>query len=91
MNAFWEIVIFVEEVLSPADEQLQQHYGMKAGGYGFANLLQRVAEITGMHSEEILGSGKDRKRTQARSILCYWATDRLRLSQTELAQLLHLS
>ena len=82
---------FVEEVLSQADEQLQQNYRMKAEGHDFEKLIQRVAEIMHIHSEEILDSGKDRKRTQARSMLCYWATDRLGLSQTELAQILHLS
>jgi len=82
---------FVEEVLSQADEQLQQNYRMEAEGYDFEKLIQRVAEIMDMHCEKILDSGKDRKRTQARSMLCYWATDQLGITQTELAQLLHLS
>ena len=82
---------FVEAVLSQAEVQLQQNYQMKAEGYDFEKLIQRVAEIMDMRSEEILHSGKDRKRTQARSMLCYWATDHLGISQTELAQLLHLS
>ena len=48
-------------------------------------------KIGDMSSEEVMDFGKDRKRLQTRSMLCYWATDRLGLSQTELAQIVHLS
>ena len=82
---------FVEEVLSQADEQLQQKYRMQAEGYDLDKLLQRVAEIMDMSCEEIMDSAKNRKGVQARSILCYWATDRLGISQTQLAQILNLS
>ncbi len=44
-----------------------------------------------MSSEEIMDSGKNRKGVQARSILCYWATDQLRISQTQLAKILNLT
>jgi len=91
LSVIFALSYFVEAVLSQADEQLQQKYRMKAEGYDFEKLIQRVTEITGMRFEEILCSGKDRKRAQAGSILCCWATDRLGISQTELAQLLHLS
>ena len=82
---------FVEEVLSQADEELQQKYRMQAEGYDLEKLLQRVAEIMDMSSEEIMDSGKNRKGVQARRILCYWATDQLRISQTHLAQMLNLT
>jgi putative transposase len=64
---------------------------MQAQGYDLGKLLQRVAEIMHMSSEEILNSGKNRKGVQARSILCYFATDKLRISQTQFAQMLHLT
>jgi putative transposase len=44
-----------------------------------------------MSPEEIMDSGKNRKSVQARSILCYWATDQLRISQTQLAHMLNLT
>jgi len=44
-----------------------------------------------MRPEEIVDYGKDRKRAQARGILCCWATDRLGISQTQLSQILKLS
>lgn len=82
---------FVDEVLSHADEQLQQKYRMQAEGYDLQKLIERVAEIMEISSEEMVAPGKDRKRTQARSMLCYWATDHLGISQTQLAQALNLT
>jgi putative transposase len=64
---------------------------MQAQGYDFEKLVQRVAEIMDVSSEEIMDSGKNRKGVQARSILCYFATDRLRISQTQLAHMLNLT
>ncbi len=73
------------------DEELQQKYRMQAQGYDLEKLLQRVAEIMDMSSEAIMDSGKNRKGAQARSILCCWATDQLRISQTRLGQMLNLT
>jgi len=56
---------FVEQVLSQADEQLQQRYRMQAEGYDLDKLVQRVAEIMDMSSEEIMDSAKNRKTVQA--------------------------
>ena len=74
---------FVEGVLSQAEEQFQQKYRMKTKGYNLEKAIQRVAEI--------MESGKDRKRTRARSLLCYWATDQLGISQTRLSRILNLT
>jgi len=63
---------------------------MKAKGYDLEKAIQRVAEIMGMSSEDIIESGKDRKRTRASSLLCYWATDQLGISQTRLSWILNL-
>ncbi len=82
---------FVKEVLSQAEEQFQQKYRMRAEGYDLKKLIERVAEIMEMRSEEIIDSERDRKRIQARSILCFWGTDRLGISQTQLAQILNLT
>jgi putative transposase len=73
------------------DEELQETYRMQAQGHDLEKLLQRVAEVMDMSSQEIMDSGKNRKGVQARSILCYWATDQLRISQTQLAHMLHLT
>jgi hypothetical protein len=54
-------------------------------------LVARVAEITLPSSYQILDTIRDAKRTNTRSILCYWATEKLGTTQSHLAQLLNRS
>jgi len=82
---------FVNDVLCQAEEQLQKKYRIQSEGYDLEKLIERVAEITEMSRDKIMDSGKERKSVQARSILCYWATDSLGMSQTKLAKILKLS
>ena len=44
-----------------------------------------------MSPEQVMDSGKGRRSVQARSILCYWATDHLGISESELAGILNLT
>jgi putative transposase len=82
---------FVDEVLSQAEEQLQERYRIQAEGYDLDMLIEGVGVIVGMSPEEILDTGKQRRRVEARSMLCYWATDRLGISQEEVAARLKLT
>jgi len=54
-------------------------------------LIERAGTIVGMRPEELLEPGKERRKVEARSMLCYWATDRLGISQQELAKRLKLT
>ena len=82
---------FVEKVLSQAEEQFEERYHLRVQGYDLDKLIERVAELVGMSPEEILERGKDRIKVRARSILCYWATDYLGISQGQLAKRLKLT
>lgn len=82
---------FVTDVLAHAEEQIQKKYQIKAKGYDLKKLIDRVAEITKLTPKEILDSVRDRKRTEARSILSYWAQDQLGITQSEIAGTLNLS
>ena len=82
---------FVKEVLAQAEEQLQYKYRIKAEGYDLDKLISRVAEITQISPTEILDTVRDRKRTQARSVLCFWATDQLGITQSQLSGLFNLT
>jgi putative transposase len=79
---------FVSEVLEKAEERFSQTYRLVARGYNLERLVKRVAEITQVTPDEILDSLRDVKRTKARDILCYWATEKLGIPQSQLAQLL---
>jgi putative transposase len=82
---------FVTEVLACAKEKLENKYRMKAKGFDLESLIHRVAELTGLTGDEILDGVRDKKRTDARSILVHWATDQLGITQTRLAQALNLT
>lgn len=82
---------FVKEVLAKAEERFKDKYRLKAEGYNMDKLLIRVAEITKLTPEQILDSVRDIKRTRARSILCFWATDKLGFTQSQLGLLLNLT
>lgn len=51
-------------------------------------LLRAVVK---MSPEEIMDRGRERRKVEARSILCYWSTDRLGVSQREFAKRLKLT
>lgn len=80
---------FVRDVLDKAEESFKEKYRLKARGYDLDQLIQRIAEITNVTPSEILDSLRDAKRTSARSILCYWATEKLGTPQNQLAQMLN--
>lgn len=82
---------FVNEVITSAEEKLKKKYQIKAEGYDLEKLTKRVSEITGIGTKEILDSQRDKNRTDARSILCYWAKEELDITQRELALLLNLT
>jgi REP element-mobilizing transposase RayT len=82
---------FVEEVISEAEEKFGEKYRMQTEGYDLEKLIQRVAEIMDMDPEEVMEPGRDRRKTQVRGMLCYWATEYLGISQTKLAQILNLT
>ena len=48
-----------------------------AEGYDLDKVINHVAKITELSRKEILDAERDRKGVQARSILCFWATDHL--------------
>jgi putative transposase len=82
---------FVAQALADAEEKLERKYQLTASGYTLDRLIERVAELLGMASEEVIAPGKDRQRVEARSLLCYWAATELSISQTELARRLPLN
>ena len=82
---------FVTEVLGHAEERLKDRYRMKAEGFNLEKLIQRVAELTHLTKNQILEGARDKRRTKARSVLIYWATDQLGITQTQLAEKLNLT
>ena len=82
---------FVEAVLSQANEAYERKYRLKAKGIDVDKIAQRAAEIAGIEPSQIWSSGKQPKVVKARSLLCFWATSELGVSQVWLSRRLKLS
>jgi hypothetical protein len=82
---------FVLRVLAGAEEKLEVKYRLAAAGYNLDRLIDRVAELLGISTEEVMGPRKARQRVEARSLLCYWANIELGIRQSQLVQRLTLN
>jgi chromosomal replication initiation ATPase DnaA len=82
---------FVEQTLASSQESLEQKYALQARGYDIENVADRVCELLNVKRSDIWAPGKERYRVQARSLLCFWASRELKISQTELSLKFRLS
>ena len=82
---------FVQSVISEAGEAWETRYRLAAEGLGLDELAQRAAAIMGIDPGLVWSKGKQPKTVQARSLLCYWATNELGISQSALSKRLGLS
>ncbi len=62
---------FVEGILSQAKEDLELKYRLKAEGYDFDKVVDRVSDLMGLERGEVLSPGKYKKvwRSQRRMLL----------------------
>lgn len=82
---------FVEAVLKAAQENLDRKSVIRAKGYDFEWLMDRVTGIFGLTPQEVLTSGKQRGAVKARSVLCYWGTRELGVSAVEISKRLNIA
>jgi putative transposase len=82
---------FVEAVLKQADEQLERRYRLKAEGYEFEQVAERVAQVMNIPAELVWEKSRRPQVVDARSLLCYWASKELGMTMTDLAKRLHLT
>ena len=82
---------FVDSVLSQAEEKYERHYELKRQGYDLDRIAERVAEIYGMETREIMSRGKQPRKVKARSLFCFWAVSELGMSTRQVAKRLEMS
>jgi len=82
---------FVKSVLSQAKEDFERKHQLQSEGMSFEHVVNRVAELMDLSPDQVLASGKQKQTVAARSLLCFWATNELAISQVELAQKLKVS
>jgi hypothetical protein len=57
---------FVEQMLSAANERMDRRYQLKASGFTFEMLVEKVAQWLKVETEEVLRAGKQPLRVKAR-------------------------
>jgi len=82
---------FVDMVLQDAAEKIERKYRLKATGYDFNTLVERVSGIFKIEVKQLLSPSKQPERVMARSVLSYWAVRELGISGTAVGERLGLS
>lgn len=82
---------FIDTVLQDAAEKMERKYRLKATGYDFNTLVERVSGIFKIEVKQLLSPSKQPERVMARSVLSYWAVRELGISGTAVGERLGLS
>jgi putative transposase len=82
---------FVEEVLTKANEELEQRFRLQAAGPDLTQLINKVAKYYQIDIAELQTASKARMVSSARCLLCYLAVRKLLLSCTEVSRALNIS
>ena len=82
---------FVESVLKACQDKFDRKYLLKSGGHDFYTVVDRVAQVLGINRSEVLSSGRQPHKVQARSLLCFWASRELGMSMVQLSKRLKIS
>ncbi len=82
---------FVLTVLSDANEKYERRYKLKSMGYDLLRIEQKVIDIYEIEKEDLYSKSRQKKRSDARSLMCYWAVRELGMNGTDLARHLGLS
>lgn len=82
---------FVEEVLRKSEEHLERKSLLQAQGIDFDKVVEKIAHLFQISVADVLATGKKRKTVAARSLLCFWGTNELGLSQVWMSRRLGIS
>jgi putative transposase len=82
---------FVMDVLSESEEDFSRKYRMKARGFGFEKVAERVSSISHLEKDYITGRGRQRNRVRARDLLCYWCAIELGIPMADLSERLDMT
>jgi REP element-mobilizing transposase RayT len=77
---------FVLDILSRAQQKLEDKYNLKSMGVDFAFVEKRVLELCSLSREDLYSRGKQKRFAEAKALLCFFAVRELGITQTQLAQ-----
>lgn len=81
---------FVERVLNDSNERLERKQLLRAQGYDFPKVVERVANLLGLKLNEVLRPGKQPQIVKARSLVSFWANRELGMTTVEIARHLRI-
>ena len=82
---------FVLDVLEEAGEKFERRYEMKRLGYDLNSVEERVCEIYNIEKDDIYSGSREKNKSNARALYCYWAVKELGYAQRELAKKLGMT
>jgi hypothetical protein len=82
---------FVLQTLASAEEELERVERLVQRGVDLDSVARQAAGVFGLEPDTILGPGRLRKVSAARSLFCYWAVRELGHTTTALARRLKLT
>ena len=82
---------FVESVLKRAKEDYEKRVKAQVKGFDLDTLIEQISEYFEIEAELIKSTAKQRQASRARSLLCYLAVSRLKVSGAEIARKLNVA
>ncbi|MBN1832114.1 MAG: transposase, partial [Deltaproteobacteria bacterium] len=82
---------FVVQVLQAAEEKFERYYDIKRLGYDLDAVERKVCDIFEIEKEDIYSGSREKVKSDARGLFCYWAARELGYGLTKLARLLHMT
>ena len=82
---------FVETILKACHDEFDRKYLLKAKGYDFDTVVDSVAKVLEINRSEVLSSGRQPHKVQARSLVCFWASRELGMNMVQLSKRLKIS
>ena len=82
---------FVLDVLKQADEKFERRYEMKRLRYNLNTIEDRIGEIYKVEKEDIYSRNRQKVKSDARALFCFWTVRELGYGQRELARRLGMS
>jgi REP element-mobilizing transposase RayT len=82
---------FVRDVLKEADETFERYYEMKRLGHDLDTIEDRVCEIYKIEKEDLFSRSRQKVKSDARALFCFWAHRELGYGQRELARRLGMT
>ena len=82
---------FVQSILSQANEKFERRYEFKRLGCDMDHVADKVAEIYEINRDAIFQKGRQKIRSDARGLFCYWCSNDLGITQTTLAKKLGMT